>query len=733
MNDTTLQEPVASETEEAGEEEPKSKLVYKFGLPFGPVSNEQYVREQMFIAHRYRNLLTQAENLRRDQSREAEMAYDLPRLEAEFQAAKQELADAQDQVKIARAKASRPKTKGGKATKKRAVPPELMERVAEAKKAKKVAQDAWHERRGELALDTAVMAKRDVLNEWFSQRTRQLRNESSQENDLYSGSYLLVERAFKAARQSPLYFKGEPKDLKRVYWEGEGRIGIQVQSSRKFDLSKIFEPNLFAWIDPVNEKAWNSKIRGEQREYAKTILHMRVGSDDKGHPIWADFPMIMHRQFPKDAKVTWVSINLVRIGPREQWSVDFTLDTTLSPAFKVCGTGRVAVNLGWRTVPEGIRVATMLDEAGNQEYFVLDHRMLESLRLSDTLRSRRDLEFDQAKLTLADWVRSRKMPAYIPGWMQRAVMDRSGKRITLGLWKSQARLAALCNRWKNNRFDGDSVGDEAVEAWKDEINQASHRRRKLTQKLYEDWRDAMPSTFASMSKKEIAERRLAFEQVAGKKIPKPPVPAGLAGYAALEAWRYHDWHLWIWQESARKKALRHRKWIFRNLGAKLASRYGTLVLHKMDMRDFQRRQAPEAEKAENETARTNRHTVAVAELRDCLAHGFVSRRGQVDNVPSENITQTCSDCGMEEPFEAADQVMHTCSHCGARWDQDVNACKNILMRHRERSSDPKPPVTARTASKDDDGETKWQKAQRKAKERRARIEAARNEQSTAAE
>jgi hypothetical protein len=88
---------------------------------------------------------------------------------------------------------------------------------------------------------------------------------------------------------------------------------------------------------------------------------------------------------------------------------------------------------------------------------------------------------------------------------------------------------------------------------------------------------------------------------------------------------------------------------------------------------------------------------------------------------------------MEEPFEAADQVMHTCSHCGARWDQDVNACKNILMRHRERSSDPKPPVTARTASKDDDGETKWQKAQRKAKERRARIEAARNEQSTAAE
>jgi Putative transposase DNA-binding domain len=673
-----------------------STLVYKFGLPFGPVSNEEGVRHQMFASHRYRNLLTACENQRRQKSRDAEKGYqDLPKLEYAFQQAKAELRDATEAVKVARAKASRPSANKGKVAKKRQVPEALTDRVKQARAAKKKAQDAWHERRGQLATDPAVVGKRDAINEAYGEKFRLLRRESAKGNGLFWGSYLLVERAFKAARTCPLYRKGDPCDVKRVFWEGTGTVGLQIQSARKFDLTKIFEPNRLVWIEPVDEKAWHSKVRGERRRLSRTVLHLRVGSDEKGGPVWAEFPMIMHRPFPKGARVTWVAVHCTKIGPREQWSVDFTLDTSLCPSPKVCGVGRVAVNLGWRIVDGGIRVATYLDDEGNEDHLVLGDRLLSALHMSDHVRSRRDVEFDAAKKALADWVKSRTMdqnnPAFLPGWLHRAVTDRNGKRITLGQWRSQQRLAALARRWKANRFHGDSVGDEAVEAWKQSINEASKLRRQ------------------------------------GHDVRKPPMPEGLEGYAALEAWRYHDWHLWIWQESMRKKSLRRRKSLFRNEAARLAALYGEVVLHKLDLRDFQRRQRIEAETAENETARSNRHTVAVAELRDCLVHGFKSRGGSDAAVPSENITQTCSLCGMEEPFEAASQIMHVCSHCGERWDQDVNACRNILLRC-ERPRNPEPSDGARNSVQQGEvTESKWQMAQRKANERRARLRTARNE------
>lgn len=656
-------------------------LVYKFGLPFGPVENEQMVYEQMAAAHRYRNLLTAAENERRAESREAERDFDLPRYELDFQQAKQELEDARDAVKLARAKASRPAKKGAKAKATRRVPKALTDRVAAAKEAKKAAQQAWHECRQRLAQNAAVAAKRDLINEKFGATTRKLRNESAEQNDLFWGTYLLVERAFKAACATPLYRKGEPSDVKRVFWDGEGQVGLQIQAARNFDLAKIFEPNTMVWISPVDERAWHSTSRSDQRKYARTTLHLRIASDDKRKPIWAHFPMIMHRPFPKNARLTWVSVNRIRIGPRWQWSVDFTLDTSLSPKFKTCGEGTVAVNLGWRLVPDGIRVATVLDDKGASEHILVDQDLLGALKVGDKLRSRRDLEFDEAKVALAEWLRQRSPADGIPGWMARSVYDKAGKRITLPQWRSEQRLAALCRRWKDNRFFNDSEGDQALADWKVQINEASRRRRR------------------------------------GENVPKPPVPEGLRGYAALEAWRYHDWHLWIWQESARKKALRRRKHVFRNVAAKLATRYESIVLHKMDMRDFQRRQAPETEQAENEAARSNRHLVAVAELRDCLVHAFQSRKGRVYYVPSEKITQTCSACGMEEPFDAAEDVVHTCGHCGAKWDQDVNACVNILSRHDpdkqpDQPPDPKP-----------EGENRWTKIRKKAAERRARIEA----------
>jgi transposase len=46
-------------------------------------------------------------------------------------------------------------------------------------------------------------------------------------------------------------------------------------------------------------------------------------------------------------------------------------------------------------------------------------------------------------------------------------------------------------------------------------------------------------------------------------------------------------------------------------------------------------------------------------------------------------TQRCAVCGCEDRWDAATQVDHVCVACGRSWDQDANACRNMLAA-RER-------------------------------------------------
>ena len=41
-------------------------------------------------------------------------------------------------------------------------------------------------------------------------------------------------------------------------------------------------------------------------------------------------------------------------------------------------------------------------------------------------------------------------------------------------------------------------------------------------------------------------------------------------------------------------------------------------------------------------------------------------------------TQMCGQCGAVETWDAEPAIMHTCASCGATWDQDDNACVNLL-------------------------------------------------------
>jgi hypothetical protein len=346
------------------------------------------------------------------------------------------------------------------------------------------------------------------------------------------------------------------------------------------------------------------------------VLEMRIGSEGR-EPRWARWPMNMHRPLPPRSVIKQVTVSSRAYGQRVEWSVELTV-TVPEP----CGVereGAFALDVGWRWCPENsapasgpasskgevprgaLRVGVGLGTDGAREEIRISQDEIGGFRKVESLRSLRDRGFDVARAELKEALAT----ATFPEAMARELT-------TLGQWKSPARLAGFCSRWKKNRFSGDD-----------------------------------------------------------------------ASYLALEMWRYRDWHLWEWESGQRRRSIRRRREGYRIFAARLASRYRTIVLEKFDLRTMARK-SNEEESQENQVARGHRQLAAVSDLRSALKNAFESRGGEVVEVPAHDSTHICHECGVVEVFDAAVSIDHTCSACGAGWDQDDNAAKVLLERWRAR-------------------------------------------------
>ena len=201
-------------------------------------------------------------------------------------------------------------------------------------------------------------------------------------------------------------------------------------------------------------------------------------------------------------------------------------------------------------------------------------------------------------------------------------------------------------------------------------------------------------------------------------------------FGQLEAWWWTDRHLWAAEAEGRLQGLRRRKNIYRVFAAKLATKYDALVLERFDLRKIARREPTSEETGEkdNKTALSNRHLVAVSELRAAILGAAQARGREVVAVDAADTTHICHVCGLVGEFDAAEHVRHTCE-CGAEWDQDENAASVLLARWRERPGDAKVLVPARVCAKlseeEVNSETRYQRVRRLRMEKVRRMEAAR--------
>ncbi len=400
---------------------------------------------------------------------------------------------------------------------------------------------------------------------------------------VYWATYLIVDRSAQDFR------RGAPPKFRRQ--DGNGRIAVQFQggapAEEVLEISEHGNPHLQIdnTPDPDRRNPWRR-------------ARIRIGSTGAGGrtPVWADLHVKLHRLPPPGTSIKWAILVARRVGTHTKWSLQLSLaDPAGWQVDDRAPGGRVAVDVGWRKLTS-IRVAYWLGDDGQSGEVTIPPERLDRVRKVSELQSIRDQHFDAVKATLRSYMES--LGSIVPDWLQERLA-------TLMSWRSPARLAAAVHAWRAQRFDGDAVA-----------------------------------------------------------------------YEAVEAWRLQDKHLYDWQEHQRAGEQAWRQNLYRNVAAQLSRRYRTVVIEDTDWTTFQRKPEIEDDTGEFEREDVFRRTAAVSHLLGALKH----RMTECVRVPAQHTTQRCHACGSIENFDAAAELTHTCGACGAVWDQDRNACINMLAR-----------------------------------------------------
>lgn len=555
--------------------------VYRFGL-LAPSLNNELVRAQMRLAHKYRNRLVELERAKRAEIRALISSHgDVNLYEHEARVAGETVTAILTQIKRAKSSART-----------RVVPDQAKEELKAARAHVKSIKALLYSARKAIREDSGLRETRKLIETKYLNELKAARASCG----VYWGTYLLIEQAHDLVCKMPLYNGTEPNDPQFVPWDGMGAVSVQIQGGTEADtLGDVGK--LVRILDGAPPKGADPTSRRSAKRQYKT-LSMRVNSDDRRGPIWAHWQMVQHRPFPKDAVVKRVAVQVRKIGPREEWYALFTVqfdDVRVSSAPE---GSRIALDIGWRREEDGsLRVATGIDPNDSLVQLHLGAHVLGQFQKAEDLQAIRSKNLTAATLALGQFVITHQAPTSST-W--------DGIPASVVQWRSPARLTRLVRQWAVNRFDGDE-----------------------------------------------------------------------AAYEALEAWRYHDHHLWEWETSQRTKALRHRREIYRVFAAKLAAQYETLVLEEFDLSDVAKVPSTENQEGDNEAARSNRQRASVSELRQCLVSAF---EGRTEKVPCANTTRTCAEkgCGAIQVWNQATEVRHTCTNCGVNWDQDENAAKNLL-------------------------------------------------------
>lgn len=273
---------------------------------------------------------------------------------------------------------------------------------------------------------------------------------------VFWGSYLLVEQAADAFRKgAPPVFRG---------YRGEGRIAVQIQGGMTWDEASSGDDTRLRIVHTPQTEVRMARngtvlpLPGEKRQTQQYTLWLRIGSDGRA-PIWATWPLILHRQIPETTRIMWAIVQRRIVAGHERWQLTLSLRDDTDQAFvrrDLAADGVVGIDIGYRLMPDGRqRVAYWHGSDGASGELELPPWTVQGWKKVEDLQSIRDKLHNEARATLRDWLASNPHP----GWLDEATEH-------MHAWRRLSRLDRLVVEWRGQRFEHDCGILATLESWR---------------------------------------------------------------------------------------------------------------------------------------------------------------------------------------------------------------------------------------------------------------------------
>jgi len=247
---------------------------------------------------------------------------------------------------------------------------------------------------------------------------------------VYWGTYLLIEDDVKRAAGGPRMPRCRP--VGRF-----GRLGVQTQ--RGISVARAYSGE----DTRIQIAAAESTVRRD-----KAVVRFRIGSTGRD-PVFAEVPCWIDRPLPFDAAIKWVTLHRVPRGldVNAAWELQFTVSSAAGfSKDDVSETGSCGIDINWRRANNsGLCVVCVVGTDGAEDYYSLPERLLGAVGKLAELDSRMDLEFNQARVSLLEFLG--EFPK-VPEWLAQCTDH-------LGQWRSHQRLELVVRSWRDQRFAGD--------------------------------------------------------------------------------------------------------------------------------------------------------------------------------------------------------------------------------------------------------------------------------------
>ncbi len=289
----------------------------------------------------------------------------------------------------------------------------------------------------------------------------------------------------------------ESAELRFRSFDGTGKFAYRESGGIDFDKFMSGKVN-FARLNTLPDSDFAHLSERGRRSKARHHLTMTVltSVDDAGKKVRHEvtWPIVMHRDMPAGAIKT-IHVHRKRVGDQFNWTCSITIDVPEEPKQLIDHPAKAAcgIDLGFRLVKDGLRIATIADSDNRIEHVVLPLDWIEKMDYVEHLQSTLS---ETANLT---WVRLRKHLSELPDYPE-SIKERIHNILKAGERVPTRGMRSLLGALKAEP----ELLPEALQilaAWSDDIYRPAREMHNLRDKLMKRRQDLYRNVSHCLSNK----------------------------------------------------------------------------------------------------------------------------------------------------------------------------------------------------------------------------------------